>query len=89
MKLCADADNCIGHGPCLTNMCANVAGKVLQSRYNGQTLPSFSELIDDASVLHRYYFLIVIFFACFGLMNNIICLVTFLHDRIRFTVNGV
>ncbi|CAF0997209.1 unnamed protein product [Adineta ricciae] len=89
MKLCADADSCIGHGPCLTNMCANIAGKVLEIRYNGQTLPSFSELIHDTSVLRRYYFLIVIFFACFGLMNNIISLVTFLHDRIRFTVSGV
>ncbi|UJR23146.1 hypothetical protein I4U23_026165 [Adineta vaga] len=85
MKLCVDDNN----RKCLTNLCCFIANKINEIRYNAQTLTVIGELFHDGSLLRQSYFFIAILLACFGLINNMISLMVFKRDYIRFTVIGI
>ena len=58
-------------------------------RKNGLTLPIVGAMISDEPSLRLRYLLLFLLLILIGLINNILALMTFLRERIRYTISGV
>jgi hypothetical protein len=72
--------------------CLNVSNCVHPNRdirNHSLTLPVVGAILYDTPSLRYMYIFIFIFLASIGLISNSFSLITFMRDRIRFTVSGV
>lgn len=87
IMLCINSSYCLNDYECILNHCVN---KHDDMDYNNKLiLPIIGVIIYDHPSSHRIYFCIFILLILIGLINNIFSLMTFIRDRIRYTVCGV
>ena len=86
MVLCLNDSHCIRGSRCFSGSCSYVNDDILN---HVLVQPLAGAMIYDNPSLRSIYFSIAIILPLFGLISNILSLITFMRDRIRFTVCGV
>jgi ABC-type transport system involved in multi-copper enzyme maturation permease subunit len=86
MLLCLNNSSCMSSGRCISGICVCTNSEV---RYNALTLPIVGAIRHDIPSLRYIYLFIFIFLASIGLISNSFSLITFIRDRIRFTICGI
>jgi hypothetical protein len=91
MLLCLNDSNCINRGRCVSGICicSNFTGTDNEIQYHALTLPVVGAILHDIPSLYYMYHFILIFFVSIGLISNIFSFITFIRDRIRYTICGV
>lgn len=86
MVSCLNDSNCASGSRCVSKIC------VYPNRDIGNSsliLPIVGAILYDTPSLRYVYFCIFICLASIGLISNIFSLITFMRDRIRFTISGI
>ena len=89
MTFCSNDTNCIDSGRCVLGICVCTTSKINETRYNALTLPIVGAILHDIPSLRHIYLFVFIFLASIGLLSNLFSLITFIRDRIRFTISGI
>jgi hypothetical protein len=93
MMLCLNATSCQHENLCVFGLCIcsneYYLNKHDDTRYYTLVLPMIGAIIYDLPSLRNIYFLIIILLSSIGLINNIFSLMTFIRDRIRYTICGI
>jgi hypothetical protein len=86
MVLCLNDRNCVSGSRCLSGVCVYPNQDI---RNSSLILPMVGAILYDTTSLRYIYLSIFICLASIGLISNIFSLITFMRDRIRYTVCGV
>jgi hypothetical protein len=89
MTLCSKDSSCTNSGRSVAGICVCTTDNTNETRDNALTLPIVGAILHDIPSLQHIYLMVFIFLASIGLISNILSLITFIRDRIRYTICGL